>query len=75
VLVQYVHNVSVQYVHIIGLLFGEIDLIILGRNGTKDLLFYASYIVGMIMRAFEYDGPRKSKHNSYKPRLSYTYKQ
>jgi hypothetical protein len=56
------------------LLFGEIDLIISGRNGMKDLLFYAPYIMGMIMSAFEYDGPRESRHNSYKPRPSYKQK-
>jgi hypothetical protein len=68
------HIVKQHPFDIIALLFGEIDLIISGRNGTKDLLFYAPYIMGMIMSAFEYDGPRESRHNSYKPRPSYKQK-
>ncbi|KAG0521484.1 hypothetical protein BDA96_08G164700 [Sorghum bicolor] len=69
------HIVKQQPFDVIALLFGEIDLIISGRNGLKDLLFYAPYIMGMIMSAFEYDGSRESRHNSYKPRPSYNYKQ
>ncbi|CAN6361616.1 unnamed protein product [Urochloa humidicola] len=69
------HIVEQRPFDIIALIFGEIELLISDRdsdrNRTKDLLLYAPYIMGMIMGAFEYDGPRKSRHNSYKPRLSY----
>jgi hypothetical protein len=59
---------------IIALIFGEIELLISDRNRTKDLLLYAPYIMGMITGAFEYDGPRESRHHSYKPRHSYKLK-
>ncbi|CAN6334722.1 unnamed protein product [Urochloa humidicola] len=65
------HIVEQRPFDIIALIFGEIELLISDRNRTKDLLLYAPYIMGMIMGAFEYDGPRKSRHHSYKPRLSY----
>ncbi|CAL4898210.1 unnamed protein product [Urochloa decumbens] len=69
------HIVEQQPFDIIALIFGEMELLISDRNRTKDLLLYAPYIMGMIMRAFEYDGPRKCKHHSYKPRHSYQPKQ
>ncbi|CAL4905533.1 unnamed protein product [Urochloa decumbens] len=69
------HIVEQRPFDIIALIFGEIELLISDRNRTKDLLLYAPYIMGMIMGAFEYDGPRKSKHHSYKPRHSYKLQQ
>jgi hypothetical protein len=60
------HIVEQRPFDVIALIFGEIELPISGRNRTKDLL-YAPYIMGMIMGAFEYDGPRESRHYSYKP--------
>ncbi|XP_039802591.1 uncharacterized protein LOC120666735 [Panicum virgatum] len=69
------HIVEQHPFDIIALIFGEIELFISDRNRTKDLLLYAPYIMGMIMSAFEYDGPRESKHNSYKkPRPRHSYK-
>ncbi|KAG2630403.1 hypothetical protein PVAP13_3KG487100 [Panicum virgatum] len=68
------HIVEQHPFDIIALIFGEIELFISDRNRTKDLLLYAPYIMGMIMRAFEYDGPRESRHQSYKPRHSYKLK-
>ncbi|CAL4891320.1 unnamed protein product [Urochloa decumbens] len=65
------HIVEQRPFDIIALIFGEIELLISDRNRTKDLLLYAPYIMGMIMRAFKYNGPRKCKHHSYKPRHSY----
>ncbi|CAN6348272.1 unnamed protein product [Urochloa humidicola] len=69
------HIVEQHPFDIIALIFGEIELLISDRNRTKDLLLYAPYIMGVIMRAFEYDRPRKSRHHSYKPRHSYKLKQ
>ncbi|RCV19281.1 hypothetical protein SETIT_3G371800v2 [Setaria italica] len=68
------HIVEQHPFDIIALIFGEIELLISDRNRTKDLLLYAPYIMGMIMGAFEYDGPRESRHHSYKPRHSYKLK-
>ena len=68
------HIVEQHPFDIIALIFGEIELFITDRKRTKDLLLYAPYIMGMIMRAFEYDGPRESRHQSYKPRHSYKLK-
>ncbi|KAL6623498.1 hypothetical protein ACP70R_033377 [Stipagrostis hirtigluma subsp. patula] len=61
------HIVEQRSFDIISLIFNEIDLLIRNRSRTKHL-FYAPYIMGMIMAAFEYDGPRESRHQSYKPR-------
>jgi hypothetical protein len=69
------HIVEQQPFDIIALIFGEIELLISDRNRTKDLLLYAPYIMGMIMGASEYDGPRESRHHSYKPRHSNKLKQ
>ncbi|CAN6338768.1 unnamed protein product [Urochloa humidicola] len=69
------HIVEQQPFDIISLIFSEMELLISDRSRTKDLLLYAPYIMGMIMGAFEYDGPRKSRHHSYKPRHSYKLKQ
>ncbi|PAN21620.1 hypothetical protein PAHAL_3G480400 [Panicum hallii] len=68
------HIVEQHPFDIIALIFGEIELFISDRSRTKDLLLYAPYIMGMIMTAFEYDGPRESRHHSYKPRHSYKLK-
>ncbi|KAL6847283.1 hypothetical protein ACP4OV_023136 [Aristida adscensionis] len=61
------HIVEMHTFDVISLIFGEIDLLIRDRGRTKDLL-YAPYIMEMIKRAFEYNEPRESKHQPYKPR-------
>ncbi|TVU03813.1 hypothetical protein EJB05_50622 [Eragrostis curvula] len=62
------HIVEQHPFDIIALIFGEVDLLISDHSRTKDPLLYAPYIMGMITRAFQYRGPRESRHNSYKPR-------
>ncbi|TVU49390.1 hypothetical protein EJB05_00698, partial [Eragrostis curvula] len=62
------HIVEQHPFDIIALIFGEVDLLISDHSRVKDPLLYAPYIMGMITRAFEYRGPRESRHNSYKPR-------
>jgi hypothetical protein len=68
------HIVQQHPFDIISLIFGEIDLLISDHSRTKDPLLYAPYIMGMIMRAFKYEGPRESWHHSYKPRPYYRQK-
>ncbi|VAI23251.1 unnamed protein product [Triticum turgidum subsp. durum] len=60
------HIVEQHPFDIIALIFDEIKLLI--SDHSRTCLLYAPYIMGMIMRAFEYDGPRETRHDSYKPR-------
>ncbi|KAF7075221.1 hypothetical protein CFC21_080011 [Triticum aestivum] len=60
------HIVEQHPFDIIALIFDEIELLISDLSRTN--LLYAPYIMGMIMRAFEYDGPRETRHDIYKPR-------
>lgn len=60
------HIVEQNPFDIIALIFSKIELLISDPSPSK--LLYAPYIMGMIMRAFEYDGPRETRHRSYKPR-------
>ncbi|WVZ91021.1 hypothetical protein U9M48_037254 [Paspalum notatum var. saurae] len=62
------HIVEQHPFDVIALIFGEIGLLISDRSRAKDLLLYAPYIMGMILRAFEYKGPRETRHHLYKPR-------
>ncbi|KAM3261053.1 hypothetical protein ACQJBY_051988 [Aegilops geniculata] len=60
------HIVEQHPFDIIAFIFDEIKLLISDHSRTN--LLYAPYIMGMIMRAFEYDGPRETRHDPYKPR-------
>ncbi|KAJ1266080.1 hypothetical protein BS78_08G123600 [Paspalum vaginatum] len=62
------HIVEQHSFDVIALIFGEIGLLISDRSRSKDLLLYAPYIMGMILTAFEYKGPRETSHHLYKPR-------
>ncbi|XBI84842.1 hypothetical protein VPH35_093065 [Triticum aestivum] len=71
------HIVEQHPFDIIALIFDEIKLLISDhspflkkkkKDHSRTNLLYAPYIMGMIMRAFEYDGPRETRHQPYKPR-------
>ncbi|KAI4966797.1 hypothetical protein ZWY2020_035973 [Hordeum vulgare] len=60
------HIVEQNPFDIIALIFSKIELLI--SDPSPSNLFYAPYIMGMIMRAFEYDGPRETRHPCYRPK-------
>uniref|UniRef100_A0A8I6Y6W5 Uncharacterized protein n=2 Tax=Hordeum vulgare subsp. vulgare TaxID=112509 RepID=A0A8I6Y6W5_HORVV len=60
------HIVEQNPFDIIALIFSKIELLI--SDPSPSNLFYAPYIMGMIMRSFEYDGPRETRHPCYRPK-------